>query len=192
MQSLRPGPDQANPFQEPETSIRADRPRPRWRWPGPLGCFALIWVGLAVGILATIDGNLGKEDAAIYGFPFPYRSVPRATAPPGSPPGWFSPVTLAADLAIIAAMLAASVAVAQHLSDPLGLPPRLSIGSFCGVVAAVALILASLRFALILAWLILTAGLVFGALSPFVWLALVVRDAGRRSAATSDPGDTPS
>lgn len=190
MQSPRPGPDQANPFEAPETSIRADRPRPRWRWPGPLGCFALIWVGLAVGVLFTIDGNLGKEDAAISGFPFSYRSVPRATAPPGSPPGWFSPVTLAADLAIIAVMLAASAAVAQRLSDRLGLPPRLSIGSLCGLIAAVAVILASLRFALILAWLILTTGLVFGILSPFVWLALVIRDASRRSAATFDPGET--
>jgi hypothetical protein len=183
-------PATANPFEAPETPIRADRSRHRWRWPGPLGCFALIWVGLAVGILATIDDNLGKNDAAIYGFPFPYRSVPRVTAPPGSPPGWFSPVALAADLAIIAAMLAASVAVAQRLSAPLGLPPRLSIGSLCGVVAAVALILASLRFALILAWLILVAGLVFGALSPFLWLALVVRHASCRTAATSEPRET--
>ncbi|MEW4569080.1 hypothetical protein AB1L88_14545 [Tautonia sp. JC769] len=193
MQSRPPGPDRANPFEAPETSIRADRSqsRSRVRWPGPLGCFALIWVGMAVGVLFTIDGNLGKEDAAIYGFPFEYRSVPRVMAPPGSPPGWFSPVALAADLAIIAAMLAASVAVAQRLSEPLGLPPRLSIGSLCGVVAAAAFILASLRFALILAWLILTAGLVFGALSPVVWLVLVVRDAGRRTDADSGPRETP-
>ncbi|WP_169976885.1 hypothetical protein [Tautonia rosea] len=185
----RPAP--ANPFEAPETPIRADRSQSRWRWPGPLGCFTFIWVGLAVGILATIDGNLGKEDSAIYGFPFPYRSVPRVMAPPGSPPAWFSPGILTVDLAIIAAMLGASVAVAQRLSDRLGLPPRFSIGSLCGLIAAVALILASLRFALILAWLILTAGLVFGVLSPFLWLALRIRDAGQRTEPPSISGETP-
>jgi hypothetical protein len=152
-----------------------------------LALLVTLLVGIAVGLLNTLDGNFGKGPTREFGFPFTFRVEIEPMGPPGGPPPRFDLLCLAANLGVAGVMLASSFFVAQVAGNRWGRPSRLTVRSLVMLVAASALVLASLRFALVLAWLILVSSWLYGMVSPLVAVMILIVNAFGRSPFSTGP-----